>query len=225
MEANTLEDVSIDCVILGFDRTLKVLLVRHKEGISKGKWALPGGFVKTDESLDEAASRILYALTGIHDIFLAQTKAFGAVERFPTKRVITIAYQALLTIQDTTLIPGFTADDANWFHWQEVPSLPYDHDEILSHTVELLKKKLRQEPIGFNMLPEKFTLFQLQQLYESILGISLDKPNFRRKIEKMQLLIDTGETQKGVSYRAAKLYTFDKKIYQSLKEEKFLLDF
>jgi len=225
MEDRILEDLSIDCVIIGFDDTLKILLVRHKEGISKGKWALPGGFVLINESIDYSASRILFKLAGIKDIYLKQIKAFGAVDRFPTKRVVTVAYQALLNIQDTSLIPGFTADDARWFEYKELPTLPYDHNEILSYTMGLLRKKVKQEPIGFNMLPEKFTLFQLQQLYESILGITLDKPNFRRKINKMRLLVDTGEVQENVSYRAAKLYRFDKKVYQSLSEKKFTLDF
>ncbi|MEM9856544.1 MAG: NUDIX domain-containing protein [Bacteroidota bacterium] len=225
MNEITLNDLSIDCVIFGFEGDLKILLVRHKAGISQGKWALPGGFVLSNESLDDAASRILQALTGIHDIFLEQTKAFGAVNRFPTKRVVTIAYQALLSIEKSPLVPGFTADDARWFSLAEVSTLPYDHNEILSYTLDRLRKKIRQEPIGFNMLPQKFTLFQLQKLYESILNISLDKPNFRRKIAKMKLLVDTGEKQNDVSYRAAKLYRFDEDVYDSLKEKKFILDF
>ncbi|MEM7108835.1 MAG: NUDIX domain-containing protein [Bacteroidota bacterium] len=225
MRGTILEDLSIDCVIMGFDEVLKVLLVRHKEGISKGLWALPGGFVSIEESLDEAATRILSALTGIQDVFLEQTKAFGAVDRFPTKRVVTVAYTALLNIRETALIPGFTADDASWFNVAKVPSLPYDHDLILSHTITTLRKKIRQEPIGFNMLPENFTVYQLQQLYESILGITLDKPNFRRKISKMKLLIETGQHEKNVAYRAAKLFKFDEQVYNSLKEEKFILDF
>ncbi|MEM9894972.1 MAG: NUDIX domain-containing protein [Bacteroidota bacterium] len=225
MQPTVLENLSIDCVILGFEEELKVLLVRHKDGISKGRWALPGGFVSIDESLDEAAYRILYALTSIQDIFLEQTKAFGAVDRFPTKRVVTVTYTALLKIQETSLVPGFTADNAGWFTIKDVPSLPYDHDDILAYTISSLRRNVRQEPIGFNMLPEKFTLYQLQQLYEAILGIKLDKPNFRRKIGKMRLLIETDEFEKDVAYRAAKLFRFDKQVYNSLKEEKFILDF
>jgi ADP-ribose pyrophosphatase YjhB (NUDIX family) len=224
MTDDFLENLSIDCVIIGFEQEIKVLLVRHKEGISKGRWALPGGFVRKNESIDDSAYRILNALTGIHDIFLEQVKTFGEVNRFPTKRVVTIAYQALLNIQETNLIPGFTADDAKWYSLNMVPDLPYDHNTILNFTLKLLQKKVKQEPIGFNMLPVEFTLFQLQQLYESILNLNLDKPNFRRKINKMKLLVDTGKHQQDVSHRAAKLYRFDEKVYESLKEKKFILD-
>ncbi|NQZ77822.1 MAG: NUDIX hydrolase [Ekhidna sp.] len=224
MEPSILEDLSIDCVIFGFDKELKLLLVRHSDGISKGKWALPGGFVQKNESIDDAAERILYRLTGIKEIYLEQTKAFGSVDRFPTKRVVTIAYQALLNVQNFTLNPGFTADGAEWFNYNEIPPLPYDHADIVKYTKEQLRNKVKQEPVGFNMLPPKFTLFQLQLLYESMLDIKLDKPNFRRKIDKMNLLIDTGEVEKNATYRAAKLYRFDEQIYYRLKEKKFVLD-
>jgi len=225
MEGSILEDLSIDCVIFGFRESMKVLLVRHKDGISQGKWALPGGFVMKNESLDEAAYRILYKLTGIQDLFLEQTKAFGSVDRFPTKRVVTIAYQALVRIDELQLTPGFTADEVKWVPFSEVPPMPYDHQEILSFSQELLRNKIRQEPIGFNMLPEKFTLHQLQSLYEAILGIALDKPNFRRKIDRIKILTPTGEKEKGASHRAAQLYRFDEGAYQSLRERKFILDF
>ncbi|MEL6134417.1 MAG: NUDIX domain-containing protein, partial [Bacteroidota bacterium] len=224
MKGKILEDLSIDCVIFGFQGSMQVLLVRHKEGISKGKWALPGGFVMRDESLDEAAYRILYKLTGIRDLFLEQTKAFGAVDRFPTKRVVTVAYQALVRIEELQLKAGFTADDVKWVPFADVPQLPYDHPQILSFSQELLRMKIRQEPIGFKMLPKNFTLHQLQSLYEDILGVELDKPNFRRKIERINILIATGEKEQGVSHRAAKLYRFDPQAYQSLKERKFILD-
>ena len=130
-----------------------------------------------------------------------------------------------MNIEETNLKAGFTADEAQWYKLEEVPELLYDHQDILNFTLDLLQKRVKQEPIGFNMLPDKFTLFQLQLLYESILGIKLDKPNFRRKITKMNLLIDTGETENQVSYRAAKLYRFDKEVYQSLSDRKLILDF
>lgn len=225
MERSILEDLSIDCVIFGFQESMQVLLVRHKEGISKGRWALPGGFVMRDESLDEAAYRILYRLTGIQDLFLEQTKAFGRVDRFPTKRVVTIAYNSLVRIGELHLTPGFTADDVKWVPFHEVPALPYDHWEILSYSQELLRSKIRQEPIGFNMLPRKFTLHQLYSLYGAILEAKLDKPNFRRKIERLNILVSTGEKEEGVRYRAAQLYQFDQEAYNSLKERKFVLDF
>ncbi|WP_258102620.1 NUDIX hydrolase [Marinoscillum sp. MHG1-6] len=219
-----MEDLSIDCVIFGFTDELKVLLVEHAEGISKGRWALPGGWITYDESLDEAAYRILYLLTGVENNFLEQLQAFGAVNRFPTKRVVTVAYYSMIRAGDVDIVAGYTASDANWFSIREIPELPYDHQKILDYALTQLRGKVKQEPIGFNLLPEKFTLLQLQNLYESILQIKLDKPNFRRKILGMKLLVDCEEKQDGVSHRAAKLYRFDEEVYQSLKEHKFVLD-
>ncbi len=219
-----MEDISIDCVIFGFTNDLKVLLVQHGEGISKGKWALPGGWITYDESLDQAAYRILYLLTGVKDIFLDQMKAFGAKNRFPDKRVVTVAYYSLVKTEDYDLVAGFTASDVKWFKPDEIPRLPYDHNEILEYAFRQLQNKVRHEPVGFNLLPEKFTLHQLQVLYESILRIKLDKPNFRRKILNMNLLMDLNEKQKNVSHRAAKLYQFNSETYDTLKEKKFVLD-
>lgn len=219
-----MEDLSIDCVIFGFQEELKILLVKHGEGISKGKWALPGGWVAYDESLDDAASRILSLLTGVKKVFLEQLKAFGETSRFPGKRVVTVAYYSLVNADHFDIVAGFTASDVRWFSIDEIKNLPYDHDAILSYAQNELKKRVKQEPIGFNLLPEKFTLLQLQNLYESALQIKLDKPNFRRKILGMKLLIDCEEKQHNVSHRAAKLYRFDEKVYQSLKENKFVLD-
>lgn len=219
-----MEDLSIDCVIFGFQNELKILLVKHAEGISKGRWALPGGLVTYDESLDDAAHRILYLLTGLKDVFLEQLKAFGDVNRFPTCRVVTVAYYSLIKASDYNLLAGYTASDVRWFSIEEIKKLPYDHQDILDFAMSELRKKVKQEPIGFNMLPEKFTLLELQNLYESALQIKLDKPNFRRKILGMKLLIDCKEKQNNVSHRAAKLYRFDRTVYQSLKENKFVLD-
>ncbi|MBE60990.1 MAG: NUDIX hydrolase [Flammeovirgaceae bacterium] len=219
-----MDDLSIDCVIFGFTDELKVLLVKHADGISKGKWALPGGWITYDESLDQAANRILKLLTGVDNLFLEQLKAFGAVNRFPSKRVVTVGYYTLIRDIDYNVVAGFTASDVQWFSINEIPDLPYDHQEILDYAWNQLKLKVKQEPIGFNLLPKKFTLLQLQNLYESILQIKLDKPNFRRKMLGMKLLIDIDEKQDNVSHRAAKLYRFDEQVYQSLKEHKFLLD-
>ena len=224
MADHIMEDLSIDCIIFGFTDELKVLMVKHAEGISKDKWALPGGWITYDESLDDAASRILYLLTGVKNVFLEQLKAFGSVYRFPGKRVVTVAYYSMIKASDVDLVAGYTASDAEWYSLNEIGQLPYDHNEILKYAMTLLQAKVKQEPIGFNLLPEKFTLLQLQNLYESILQIKLDKPNFRRKILGMKLLIDCEEKQDNVSHRAAKLYRFDEHVYQSLKEHKFVLD-
>lgn len=221
-----IEDLSIDCIIFGFQESkLKALLVKHAEGIIKDRWALPGGFVTYDENIDSSAYRLLSDLTGVKELYLEQLQAFGTVDRYPTKRVITIAYYALTRPEDYELHPGFTASDAQWFSIADISNLPYDHNQILRFAWQRLKQKVKYEPIGFNLLPEKFTLLQLQDLYEAILETSLDKPNFRRKIMKMNLLISCNEKQKGVSHRAANLYRFDKQVYDRLKNEGFIFEF
>src|SRR6478736_259309 len=158
-----IDALSIDCVLFGFkDGRLDVLLVKHAKGISKGKWALPGGWIQYNESIDDSAKRLLQSLTGISNIYLEQLKAFGNVNRYPRKRVVTLAYYTLVNEENYFLIPGFTASDAKWFNVHDIPELPYDHQEILEFGFQHLKQKVKQEPIGFNLLPEKFTLLQLQ---------------------------------------------------------------
>ncbi len=224
--SGVIEALTIDCVIFGFqDSKLKVLLVQHADGIIKDQWALPGGWVAYNENIDVAANRLLKDLTGVKKLYLEQLKAFGDVDRYPARRVITIAYYALTRPENYKLIPGFTASDARWFNIHEISNLPYDHGEILDFAWKRLKRKVKYEPIGFNLLPGKFTLLQLQDLYEEILETTLDKPNFRRKIMKMNLLISSNEKQKGVSHRAANLYRFDKKVYDKLKREGFIFEF
>lgn len=225
VQADIIEALSIDCVIFGFHENLQILLVKHAEGISKGKWALPGGFIEYDESLDDSAYRILNALTGVKDIYLEQLRAFGDKNRYPGKRVITVAYYSLVKPDDYQIIPGFTASDVRWFPLDEVPPMPYDHNAILEKALDHLRITVKHEPIGFNLLPEKFTLHQLQQLYESIMGVKLDKPNFRRKFLKMKLLIDCKEKQQEVAHRAANLYRFDISVYNHLKREGFNFEF
>jgi hypothetical protein len=220
-----IDAISIDCLIFGFKRAeLDILLVQHGEGIGKGKWGLPGGFIKYSESADAAAARLLNDLTGVSNIYLEQLKTFGDVHRYPTKRVLTIAYNALIKPENYAIRPGFTAADSKWFKVSQVPKLLYDHNEILKYALKHLEHKVRHEPVGFNLLPKKFTLLQLQELYEAILGKTLDKPNFRRKLQKMNLLIQTNEKQNDVSHRAASLYQFDKKNYDKLIEKGFTFE-
>jgi len=220
-----IDAISIDCLVFGFKNgSLELLLVQHGEGISKGRWAIPGGWIQYTESIDDSANRILQDLTGVSNIFLEQVKAFGHVSRYPTKRVITIAYYALVKPEAFTLHAGSTAADAQWFKVSDIPDLPYDHDQIVEESLAFLKEKARREPIGFNLIPKKFTLLQLQALYEAILGQKLDKPNFRRKILKMNFLELCKEKQTDVSHRAASLYRFDKKRYAKLKEKGFAFE-
>lgn len=223
---DVMKSITIDCTIFGFENGyLEVLLVKHAHGISKGKWGLPGGWILKNEDIDTAAQRILKELTGLDQIFLEQLKAFGSPDRFPLGRVITIGYYALIKKQDYNIKAGFTASEVKWYRVRKIPELIYDHNHILKYSLEHLQKKLKQAPIGFNLLPEKFTLLQLMHLYEEILNIEMDKPNFRRKILKMKLLKDLGEKQKDVSHRAAKLYKFDRQVYKQLSGKGFNFEF
>ncbi|RAV28711.1 NUDIX hydrolase [Sinomicrobium soli] len=226
MDSNTVEAVTIDCTIFGLNEgVLEVLLVQHAEGISKGKWGLPGGWIRKDESIDAAAYRLLRDLTGLENIYLEQLRAFGDPARFPLSRVITIGYYALIKKQDYRLKPGFTASAVKWYKVKQVPELIYDHTRILEVSLKRLKRRVRQAPVGFNLLPEKFTLLQLMHLYEEILEVEMDKPNFRRKFLKMKLLVPLNEKETDVSHRAAQLYRFDPKIYEQLTEKGFNFEF
>ena len=218
-------NLSIDCVIFTFDTELKVLLVKHGEGIIKDKWALPGGWIRKGKSIDDEAHGILNLLTGLKDIYLDQFKTFGKVDRYPEKRVITVAYYSLIPLPDYELIAGYTASMAKWFSIKDLPELPFDHKIILEEAIDALQVKVKREPIIFNLLPKKFTLLQLQHLYESLLAVQFDKPNFRRKILKRGILKKSDEKQIAVSHRAAVLYEFDKDKFDRIKEEKFILDF
>lgn len=225
-EQSVINAISIDCVIFGFDKgSLKVLLVEHAEGISKGKWALPGGWIKETESIDQAANRLLKELTGLTSIYLEQLKAFGEPDRFPLGRVITIGYYALIKIEDYNIQAGFTASDAKWYKINEIPNLIYDHNIIFDYSLKHLRNRVKQAPIGFNLLPEKFTLLQLMQLYEEILGVEMDKSNFRRKFLRMKLLQALNEKEQDVSHRAAKLYRFDHDIYKKLTQKGLNFEF
>lgn len=215
-------NLSIDCVVFGLHRgRLKVLTVEYGQGAHTGCWALPGGWVDRSESIDNAAARHLRDLTGLNDIYLRQLQAFGEVDRFQGARVVTIAYYALVRQEDYALIIGNTASDVQWRDIDEPRNLLFDHESILQLALSSLRHRIRHEPIGFNLLPQKFTLLQLQELYEAILDMKLDKPNFRRKMIKMKLLTPCGEKQKHVAHRAAELYRFDKAAYRRLCEQGF----
>lgn len=220
-----IDALSIDCIIFGFkDAELSVLLVKHGIGPTIGQWALPGSWIKYNESIDAAANRILSSQTSIDNIYLEQFKTFGNIDRFPIRRVITIVYYALVNIEKFILHPGPTEMDAEWFRLQDVPQMAFDHNIILTECFQFLQHKIQHEPIGFNLLPSLFTLLQLQELYEAILNVKLDKSNFRKKFLKMNLLIDTKQKQQDVSHRAAKLYRFDENVYNRLLDKGFTFD-
>lgn len=215
--------VTVDCVVFGLDteHDLKIMLIQRGVAPFKGEWALPGGFAKLDESLEAAALRELREETGVEEIFLEQLYTFGAVERDPRERVITVAYYALINLADHPLNAQTDADAVAWYSLDELPKLAFDHQEIVAIAKQRLQGKLRYEPIGFELLPKKFTLTQLQKLYEQVLCTQLDKRNFRRKILKMDLLIKLDEMQTGVAHRAARLYSFDEEKYKALRQEGF----
>jgi 8-oxo-dGTP diphosphatase len=218
--------VTVDCILFGFDDgELKVLLIQRGNDPFKGLWALPGGFldIDTDPSLEFAALRELEEETGLTDVFMEQLYTFGDMGRDPRGRTVSVAYYALLKLADYQKIhAGTDADNVKWFALSEVPAdLAFDHEKILKMAIERLKGKVRYQPIGFELLPEKFTLSDLQHLYEVVLGMELDKRNFRKKILKMDLLVKLEEKQKGVAHRAAQLYRFDKKQYEELKAKGF----
>lgn len=214
--------VTTDCVIFGFDEgELKVLLI--KRGIEPfiGKWALPGGFLEMGENSDECAHRELFEETGIKDVFIEQLYSFSDVDRDPRGRVVSIAYYALVKLADYKIKAGDDADNAEWFPISKVPPLAFDHDRILRVAVTRLRGKIRYQPIGFELLPEKFTIPELQRLYETVLEVQLDRRNFRKKILDTGLLIDHHESVKGVPHKGAKYFSFDMKKYKELSERGF----
>ena len=217
--------LTVDCVVFGLDETdLKVLLVRRDLEPFRGRWALPGGFVHLEETLDEAARRELEEEAGVRAVFLEQLYTFGALDRDPRERVVSVAYYALTRLASHALRADTDASDAGWFSVDEPPALAFDHEHILEVALERLRAKVTYQPIGFELLPPKFALSQLQRLYETILETPLDKRNFRKKILAMGLLEELDEVQKDVAHRAARLYRFDRKKYEQLKKKGFSFD-
>ncbi|SKA85449.1 8-oxo-dGTP diphosphatase [Prosthecobacter debontii] len=217
--------LTVDCVVFGFDGgELKLLLIERGLAPFKGCWALPGGFVRVDETLDQAALRELEEETGLEKVFLEQLYTFSSVDRDPRERVISVAYYALTKLADHRTRAATDAADAQWFPIPDVPSLAFDHADILTTAIQRLRGKLRYEPIGFELLPAKFTLSQLQQLYEAVLGTELDKRNFRKKVLGFDLLIPLNETHREGAHRPAQLFRFDPVRYGKLKKKGFLFE-
>ncbi|HUH04307.1 MAG TPA: NUDIX domain-containing protein [Kofleriaceae bacterium] len=214
--------VTVDCVVFGLDeRDLKVLLIQRQLEPFQHGWALPGGFVQMDESLDQAALRELGEETGLTRVYLEQLYTFGAPDRDPRGRVVTVAYFALVNLGEHLLRAATDAENVGWFGCDELPTLAFDHADIIAVARDRLRGKVRYAPVGFELLPPKFTLSQLQRLYEIVLESELDKRNFRKKILGMDLLIETDEVEKDVAHRAARLYKFDKRKYEKLSKRGF----
>lgn len=214
--------LTVDCVVFGFDGgELKALLIERALEPFKGCWALPGGFVEVDETLDSAARRELEEEAGLRDVFLEQLFTFGSLNRDPRERVVSVAYYALVKLAAHETKAATDAADARWFAISEVPKLAFDHAEILEAALRRLKAKVRYEPIGFELLPPKFTLSELQHLYEAALGTPLDKRNFRKKVLSFGLLVPLKEMERRGRHRPAQLFKFDAEKYEKLRKRGF----
>jgi ADP-ribose pyrophosphatase YjhB (NUDIX family) len=215
--------VAVDCIIFGYDileKEIKLLLVKRSFDPDKGRWSLAGGFIKEEESLNEAACRILRNLTGLESVYLKQSYSYGDVRRDPGARVISTAYFALIAIRGIDL----KLTEQNGAHWRtlaRVPDLIFDHAAMVKKALSDLQNQIKIKPIGFELLPEKFTLVQLQDLYEAIYQRKVDKRNFRKKILSMGILEKLEEKEKETSKKGAYYYRFNKETYQKLKQNGF----
>ena len=205
--------LSVDCIIFGFDdKKLKVLVGRRKMDPGRGEWSLYGGFVGATESVDEAATRTLFELTGLRNLYMRQIGAFGKVDRDPGERVVSIAYYALINVNDYDEKLRKT-HGAEWIDVENLPTLYSDHNEMLTKARKLIQQKMSHEPIGFRLLANLFTLTQLQTLYEAVYGTELDKRNFRKRVKDMDFIEKTELIDKKSSKRGAYLYRFNNKAY------------
>jgi 8-oxo-dGTP diphosphatase len=216
--------LSIDCVIFGFDENkLKVLLIRSDVDEFKSKMSLLGDLLHPEEDLDIAANRVLKKRTGLNSLYLEQVHTFGGVKRHPAGRVVTVAYCSLINIQHYKL--EVTDNELNWHDVDKVKDLAFDHQQIFETCHQWLQKRVQEHPLGFSLLPKKFSLRELQNLYEAILGVELDRRNFRKKFQAMGLLIDINEMEKDVNHRPGKLYKFDYNKYNKSAKRWVGIDF
>jgi ADP-ribose pyrophosphatase YjhB (NUDIX family) len=232
--------ISIDCVVFGFyENQLKLLLIQWKQ---TGKWSLPGGFIRRDESVDTAATHILQDRTGLENIYLEQFKIFGGVDRNNTpdtqtileasgtpvgadnwllQRMVSVGYYALVDFSKTVPTPDFLLNDCRWWDIKEIPTLLFDHDQIVRSALKALRLQLINKPIGYNLLPGKFTMAELRRLYETILDKTIDRRNFEKKMLKLGILERLDEVKTDVTYKAPVLYRFNLVKYQELLEADF----
>lgn len=213
--------LSVDCVILGYDEgVLKVLLIESDLPTYKGQWSLLGDLLRPEEDLDSVSYRVLRERTGLTDMFLEQVKTFGAVDRHPAGRVITVAYLALVNVKDHQL--KITDNALHWHAVSDIKTMAFDHKLILDTCVAALQRKIQEEPIIFNLLEDKFSLRDLQHVFEQILGVEFDRRNFRKKLFTTGLLTDENEMEKQVRHRPGKLYSFNRKVYEQMKRKTFV---
>ncbi len=225
LENDGLIGISVDCVIFGFDSNeLKVLLIKSDLKSFEDKWSLLGDLVNNSEDLDQAAYRVLKERTGLDDVYLEEVKTFGEVSRHPAGRVVTIAYCSLINIQHHQI--KILDNELHWHRVTTLTTMAFDHKKILNICYEWLQKRIQEHPLGFSLLPKKFSLRELQNLYEAILNVKLDRRNFRKKFFSMDLLEDTGELEIDVPHRPGKLYKFNYEKYQKKERKKwFGIDF
>lgn len=218
--------LSVDCVILGYNEgSLELLVIERGAQPHKGKMALPGDLVYPSEDMELAATRVLNELTGLEDVDMSQFHSYGQVDRHPIGRVVTVGYYSLISVDQYKPLASSWADNVSWLNVKELPTLAFDHNEIVNEALQSLKERVRLQPIGFKLLPKYFTLGQMQHLYETILDRQFDKANFRKKILGMNLLKDTGKLQTDVPHRPGRLYSFNKEAYQKLVETGYTFEF
>jgi ADP-ribose pyrophosphatase YjhB (NUDIX family) len=215
--------VAVDCIIFGYDlleKELKLLLLKRIVEPAKGRWSLAGGFVDPDESLDDAASRILRNLTGLDSVYMKQSYAYGEIERDPGDRVISVSYFALIPIREINKEIA-TEHGVSWCSLSKLPDLIFDHPLMVERALTELQNQIKIRPVGFELLPEKFTLVQLQDLYEAIYQRTVDKRNFRKKISSMGILGKLDEKERETSKKGAYYYKFNEDTYKKLKQNGF----
>jgi len=216
--------LTVDCAIFGFgENSLKVLLIKSDLAQFSGKYSLLGDIVKSNEDLDAAAHRVLYERTGMKDVYLEQVQSFGKPDRHPGGRVVTTVYASLLNVKHQEL--SIKDHDLNWHSIDEMIGMAFDHKEILDTCLGWLRKRIQEHPLAFNLLPKKFSLRELQNVYESILNIKMDRRNFRKKFASMGYLIDAHEMETNVMHRPGKLYSFDFALYAQRKQNEVGIDF
>ncbi|MEO5893581.1 MAG: NUDIX domain-containing protein [Ferruginibacter sp.] len=214
--------VTIDCVVFGYDcHSISLLLINRKEEPFENMWTLPGGFLYLEETPEEGARRILKNKTGLHNLYLEQLYTFGEVTRDPRGRVLSIAYYALVDPRRFELLAGIAANDVKWFETTKLPKTGFDHKDIIKLALNRLKAKVTYQPIGFELLDKRFTLTELQFLYECILLRPIDKRNFRKRLLESKLIKSTGEKRTGLKNRAPELFEFDEQQYRKLVKEGF----
>jgi 8-oxo-dGTP diphosphatase len=217
--------LSVDCVILGYhEDRLKLLVVERGAEPHIGKMALPGDLVYPNEDINLAASRVLRDLTGLEGVAMIQTNTYGQVDRHPIGRVVTVGYYSLINIDQYSPLASSWAGNVLWVDMYDLPQLAFDHRDIVDDALTILRERVRTQPIGFELLPKKFTLGEMQSLYEALLNKQFDKANFRKRMLSMGLLKDTKEMQTDVPHRPARLFTFNKTAYESLIQKGFVFE-